>query len=60
MDKNEVKRNVKLRSNYFSVKVSILATVFRRQISKSQQFQAKLSEFCRRNTKASTETFTEK
>ena len=32
VDKNEVKYNVKLRSNYFSVNVSVLAIVFRRQI----------------------------
>ena len=45
MDKNEVKCNTKLRSNYFSVNVSVLAIVFRRQISKNQQFQGKLSVF---------------
>ena len=32
MGKWEVKCNVKLRPNYFSVNVSILAVVFRRQI----------------------------
>ena len=45
MNKWEMKSNAKLRSNNFSVKVSVLAVVFRRQTSKSQQFQAKLSVF---------------
>ena len=35
MDKWKVKCNVKLRPNYFPESVSILAAVFRRQISKS-------------------------
>ena len=62
MDKNEVKCYAKLRSNYFSVNVSVLAIVFCRQISKNRQFQSKLSffEICRRNTRATTETLTEK
>ena len=34
----------KLCPNYFSVNVSVLAVVFRRQFSRYQQFQAKLSE----------------
>ena len=34
MEKNEVKCNTKLRSNYFSVNVSVLAIAFRQQISK--------------------------
>ena len=41
MDKNEVKCNTKLRSNYFSVNVSVLAIVFRQQISKNRQFEGK-------------------
>ena len=57
-----MKFNVRLRSDYFSEKVSVLAIVFRRQIKKTRQFQAKRSvfEIYRRNTTASTETFTEK
>ena len=47
MDKWEVKCNLKLRPNYFSVNVFVLAVVFR------------LFEICQRNTIASTETFTE-
>ena len=47
MDKWEVKWNLKLRPNYFSVNVFVLAVVFR------------LFEICQRNTIASTETFTE-
>ena len=34
----------KLCPNYFSVNVSVLAVVFRRQFSRYRQFQAKLSE----------------
>ena len=45
MDKNEVKCKAKLRFNYFSVNVSLLAIVFHRQISKNKQFHAKLSVF---------------
>ena len=37
--------NAKLRPYYFSVNLSVLAVVFRRQISKNRQFQAKLSVF---------------
>ena len=37
--------NAKLCPNSFSVNVSVLAFVFRRQISKNRQFQAKLSVF---------------
>ena len=47
MDKWEVKCNLKLRPNYFSVNVFVLAVVFR------------LFEICPRNTTANTETFTE-
>ena len=47
MDKWKVKCNLKLRPNYFSVNVFVLAVVFR------------LFEICQRNTIASTETFTE-
>ena len=45
MDKKEVKFNAKLHSKYFSMYISVLAIVFRRQISKKRQFQAKLSFF---------------
>ena len=45
MDKNEVNCNAKLRSNYFSVNVFLLAIVFRQQILKNQKFQAKLLVF---------------
>ena len=45
MDKNEVKCNAKLRSNYFSLNVSILAIIFCQKISKNRQFQAKLWVF---------------
>ena len=53
--------NVELCPNYFSVNVSVLAVVFRRQFSKNRQFCLKLSflEKCRQNTTASTKTFTE-
>ena len=34
----EVKSNLKLRTNYFSVNVSLLADIFRRQISKNRLF----------------------
>ena len=34
----EVKCNLKLRPNYFSVNVSLLADIFRRQISKNRLF----------------------
>ena len=33
--------NAELCPNYFSVNVSVLAVVFRRQFSKNRQFQAK-------------------
>ena len=46
MDKWEVKCNLKLRPNYFSVNVFVLAVVFR------------LFEICQESTTASTETFT--
>ena len=42
MDKWEVECNVKLHPNYFSTNVSLIAVVFREQISKNQQFYAKL------------------
>ena len=42
MDKQEVKCNANLRSNYFSVDVSVLAVVFRRQIQKNRQFCLKV------------------
>ena len=45
MNKSEVKRNVKLHPNYFSVNVSVLAVVFHRQILKHREFQAKLLAF---------------
>ena len=45
VDKEEVKRNEKLRFNYFSVNVSILPVVFRQQIKKAQQFWVKLLGF---------------
>ena len=45
MGKWEVKCNVKLRPNYFSVNVSVLAVVFRPQISKDWQFCLKLLAF---------------
>ena len=40
-----MKYNAKLSSYYFSVNVFVLAIVFRQQIKKPQQFQAKLSGF---------------
>ena len=40
-----MKFNTKLRLDYFSVNVSILAVVFHQKISKHQQFQAKLFFF---------------
>ena len=46
MDKWEVKCNLKLRPNYFSVNVFVLAVVFW------------LFEICQESTTASTETFT--
>ena len=57
-----MKCNAKLHRNEFSMNVSVLAVVFRRQFLKNRQFQLKLLVFknCRRNTTASTETFTEK
>ena len=57
-----MKSNVRLRSDFFFVNVFVLAVVFRQEISRNQQFGAKLlvSEICRQNTTASTETFTEK
>ena len=45
MDKKEVKCNAKLRPNYFSVNVSVLAVVFHGEFSKNQQIQPKLSIF---------------
>ena len=45
MDKHKVKGNAKLRLSYLSVNISVLAVAFRQQISKTQQFQAKLSVF---------------
>ena len=49
-----MKCNAKLRPNYFSVNVSVLAVVFHGEISK------KNFEICQRNITASKETFTEK
>ena len=48
--------------NYFHINVSVLAVVFRRQFSKSWQFQVKFLVFLIRqqNATASAETFTEK
>ena len=57
-----MKCNAKLRRNKFSVNVSVLAVVFRRQFSKNR-ISGKTVRFfstCLRNTTASTETFTEK
>ena len=55
--------NAKLCPNYFSVTVSVLAVVFRRQFSKNQQVWLKLSVFLKIvgeiHTTASTETFRE-
>ena len=45
MIKWEVKYNAISHRNYFSVNVSLLAVVFRQQISKNQQLQAKMSVF---------------
>ena len=45
MDKNEVKCNAKLHSDYFSLNFSVLAIVFRRQISKSRQISGKIVGF---------------
>ena len=43
--KREVKYNAKLRPNYFSVHVSVLAVVFRQPISKNRHFCLKMSVF---------------
>ena len=51
MDKQELKCNAKLPLNCFSVNVSVLGVVFCRQISKSRQFQAKLSIFFKLSAK---------
>ena len=45
MDKYEVKCNVQLRPNYFCVNIFVLAFAFCGQLSKNQQFPAKLSGF---------------
>ena len=45
MDKKEVKYNAKLRPDDFSVVVFVVDVVFRQQISKNRQSQAKLSAF---------------
>ena len=45
MDKYEVKCNVQLRPNYFCVNICVLAFAFCGQLSKNQQFPAKLSGF---------------
>ena len=57
-----MKCNAKLRPDYFSVNVYVLAIAFRRQISKNKQFFLKLSAslISPQNTTASVETFTEK
>ena len=57
-----MKCNAKLRSNYFSGNVSVLAVVFRRQIKKPTILPEIVGVFliCRQNTTASMETFTEK
>ena len=62
IDTQEVKCNAKLRPNYFSVKVSVLAVSFHRKISSTNNFRKNCPFFkiCRQNTTASTETFTEK
>ena len=62
IDTQEVKCNAKLRPNYFSVKVSVLAVAFHQKISSTNNFRKKCRFFkiCRQNTTASTETFTEK
>ena len=45
VDKQKVKCNAKLCSNYFSANVSVLVVVFRRQFLKNRPFQAKLLGF---------------
>ena len=57
-----MKCNAKLRPDYFSVNVYVLAIAFRRQISNNKQFFLKLSAFLisPQKTTASVETFTEK
>ena len=57
-----MKCNAKLRPDYFSVNVFVLAIAFRQQISNNKQFFLKLSAFLisPQNTTASVETFTEK
>ena len=58
-----MKSKANLRSNYFSVNVSVLAVVLRRKIKKTPTILPEIVEFfknCRRNTTASMETFTEK
>ena len=42
MDKQEVKCNAKLRFDYFSVNVSVLAVVFRQQILKNLTISGKV------------------
>ena len=52
--------NAKLCLNYFSVSISVLAVVFRKQFSKNRQFwNCQIFENCWQNTTASTETFIE-
>ena len=51
-----MKCNIKLCPYYFSVNVSVLAVVFRQQFLRNNSFR----QNCRRNTRASTKTFTEK
>ena len=53
--------NVELWPNYFSVNVSVLAVVFRRQFSKTNNFARScwFFENCRQNTTASTKKFAE-
>ena len=52
-----MKCNSKLRPCYFSVNISVLALVFRRQIKKTNNFtwNCQFFEFCQRNAIASTE-----
>ena len=45
MDKYEVKCNARLRPNYFSVNISVLVVVFRRQISKTLTILPEIAGF---------------
>ena len=55
-----MKCNAKLHPDYFSVKVSATAVVFRQEILKTDSFawNCRFFEICWQNTTASTETFT--